>query len=119
MPLRPPARLLTALALALFMLVNAVTVVSEPARAALNEHDAQYALLHPDEASAHADHATCGDDCHQHHCCHQHSPLTTPLRGLLLSSIPHGHHWRTQFIATHDSLPSQPPVPPPDHARLS
>lgn len=121
MPTRAPARLLTALALALFMLVNAVMVVSEPARTALNDDDAQHALLvlHVDDAIAHADHTVGGYDCHHHHCCHQHSPLTTPLPGLLLSPIDPGHRWFVQYTTGADSHTSQPPVPPPDHTRLS
>lgn len=120
MPIRTPARLLTALTLALFMLVNAVMVVSEPARTALND-DAQHALLvpHVDDATAHADHTVGGYDCHHHHCCHQHSPLATPLPGLLLSTIDPGHPWQAQQAARHDSHTSQPPVPPPDHTLLS
>jgi hypothetical protein len=119
MSTRAPARLLTALALALFMLVNAVMVVSEPARAALDDGDAQHYLLHLDDTAGHADHTVGGYDCHHHHCCHQHSPLATPLPGLLLSTIDPGHPWQAQPAPRHDSHTSQPPVPPPDHTLLS
>ena len=113
-----PKSAVTAMVLALFMLLNDVVVVGEEADHSVHDStlaDIQHGAFH--DAGTHPP-LSDNVDCESHHGCHSHSPMNLPVVGF--AHYPSGaqkdweSHYRTRLISNHN----RPPVPPPDQQPL-
>lgn len=104
----------TALILAVFMLVNAVVVLGEEAI-----HSVQEEVLAQTHHDGHlAEHVQGHDtekaDCASHHSCHSHSPLVLAGDDIGIPIPGPTRDWLPLNGVTPDSPSYSPPVPPPD-----
>lgn len=102
---------IAAVALALFMLTNAVVLSGELVGHAL--HDDDSTMMHHAEAP----HASASDspsslDCKDHYGCHSHSPMSVGAATLLLA-MDAAPKWSLLAAPVPARLSQQPPVPPP------